>query len=256
MSVLLAKTYHRRAAMWAASVVAVALSSLPASAQRPAPPPQAAIDGVVAAGAKLEPLKGDVLQADVPVPPQVRAATFRNQPLRAPGDAVRDRKGGVYFTDQGQRTPEGSYVLYRRPGGEVILIDNEFISPSGLALSPDEQTLYAVDLNAEHVYAFDVQPDGSVTNRRRFARLEGYTQPATSLPRSGADGITIDARGRLYVTTDTGVQVIGPNGGHLGTIRVPAKPRNAAFAAPGSRDLLVATAMGVYRISLLTEGPK
>jgi gluconolactonase len=237
-------------------MVSVMSLAVPASAQRGAPPPQPAIEGVVAAGAKLEPMvKGDMLQADVPVPPEVRGSTFRNQPLRNPGDAIRDSKGGIYFTDQGQSTPEGSYVLYRRPGGEVILIDNEFISPSGLALSPDEKTLYAIDLNAEHVHAFDVQPDGSVSNRREHARLDGYTQPATSLPTAGADGITVDARGRLYVTTNTGVQVISPSGANIGTIRVPAKPRNVAFAAPRSRDLYVATAMGVYRVSLLAEGP-
>ena len=247
---------RRWVARAAGTVAALVSLAVPASAQRGTLPPQPAIEGLVAAGATLEPIRGGTLQADVPVPAEVRGSTFRNQPLRAPGDAIRDRKGGVYFTDQGHSTPEGSYVLYRRPGGDVILIDNEFISPSGLALSPDEKTLYAVDINAEHVYAFDVRPDGSVANRRQFARLEGYTQPATSLPTAGADGITVDARGRLYVTTNAGVQVISPSGANVGTIRVPAKPRNVSFAGAGSRDLLVATAMGVYRISLLTEGPK
>jgi gluconolactonase len=301
-----------------ASLFGIAWFSAAGWAQTPASP-QMAIDGVIAAGAKVELIKGGLTGGEGPVPtsdgglyftdipanriykldkdgavavwrentaganglfltnegrllaaegqgqrivaitPDGRATPlateFGGMPLRAPNDLIVDKKGGIYFTDPGKGTPEGSYVLYRRPSGELLLIDNEFIFPNGLTLSLDEHTLYVADVNAEYVYAFDVQPDGGVKNRRRFAKLGGFTQPATALPRSGADGMAIDSRGRLYVTSDIGIQVIGPGGENLGTIQVPTKARNLAFGGAGRRTLYVIAAAELYRVPMLSEGP-
>jgi gluconolactonase len=184
------------------------------------------------------------------------ATEFGGTPLRAPNDLIMDKKGGIYFTDPGGRgTPAGSYVFYRRPNAEVVLIDREFVFPNGVSLSLDEKTLYVVDINAEDVYAYEVQPDGSVKNKRSFAKLRGFTQPATGPARSGADGMAIDSKGRLYVTSDIGVQVISPSGQHLGNILVPKKARNVAFSGPGRRSLYITAVAELYRVPMLSEGP-
>jgi gluconolactonase len=184
------------------------------------------------------------------------ATEFGGKPLRAPNDLFMDSKGRIYFTDPGGRgTPEGSYVFYRRPDGEVVLIDKDLIFPNGITLSLDEKTLYVVDINAEDVFAYDVQADGSVKNKRAFAKLQGFTRPASGLPRSGADGMAIDSKGRLYVTSDIGVQVISPRGENLGNILVPKKARNVAFSGPGRRSLYITTVAELYRVPMLSEGP-
>ena len=183
------------------------------------------------------------------------ATEFAGKPLRRPNDLIMDRKGGIYFTDPGRNTPEGSYVLYRRPDGEVVLIDNEFFFPNGLTLSLDEKTLYVVDVNSEHVYAFDIQQDGRATNKRPFAKLGGFTRPVGRPPRTGADGVAVDSNGRLYVTSDIGVQVISPGGENLGTIQVPTKARNVAFGGPGRRSLYVVAAKELYRVPMVAQGP-
>ena len=87
--------------------------------------------------------------------------------------------------------------------------------PNGVVLSRDEKILYLNNTNGEYMIAFDVQPDGSLKNRRNFAKYEGVTPNAAGVPVSGADGLTIDGAGRLYAACANGVQVFSPQGQHL-----------------------------------------
>lgn len=180
---------------------------------------------------------------------------FDGKPLRAPNDLIMDEKGGIYFTEPSRGlAPEPSHVLYRRAGGEIILLDDQISFPNGISLSPDEKTLYVVDSQGEDVYAFDVQPDGSVRNKRSFVKLREATQSARG-PSAGADSMAIDSKGRLYVPSSSGVQVISPRGEYLGTIRVPTKVRNAAFGGPNRQTLYMTAPGELYRVQLLSEGP-
>jgi gluconolactonase len=104
------------------------------------------------------------------------------------------------------------------------------------------------------VYAFDVQPDGRVKNKRPFAKLREPEQGSTGL-RSRADGMALDSKGRLYVATSSGVQVIDPRGGYLGTIRVPSVVRNVAFGGPRRQTLYMTALESLYRVQMLSEGP-
>ena len=180
---------------------------------------------------------------------------FGGKPLRRPNDLVMDKKGGIYFTDPARDVPEPSRVLYRRPDGDVILIDDKtFNFPNGIMLSPDEKTLYVGDPQHEFIYAYDVQSDGSVKNSRPFVRLREPTQGPTGT-RSGADGLAVDSTGRLYVTSDNGIQVIDQSGQFLGMIRVPSKARSIAFGGPGKRTLYITALTELYRVPMLAEGP-
>jgi gluconolactonase len=94
-------------------------------------------------------------------------------------------------------------------------------------LSPDEKTLYVT--NGGAILAFDIQPGGSVTNRRDFAKLQG----------GNGDGMAIDAAGRLYVTSAPGVQVFGHDGEYLGTIPTPRNPISVAFSGIDKKTLYI-----------------
>src|SRR5205814_4611397 len=134
-----------------------------------------------------------------------------------PNDLTADGKGGVYFTQGG--------VYYASPRG-VVSKYGQNITPNGIILSADEKRLYVT--NGPTLAAFDVQKDGSLTGQREFAKLEGG---------GNGDGSTFDAAGRLYVTSNPGVQVFGTDGKYLGLIPTPRGIISVAFSGPDRKTL-------------------
>ncbi len=176
-------------------------------------------------------------------------------PLLAPNDLLVDSKGGIYFTDPGPRpvVPGRPTYVYYLPFGarQPILLDGSIARPNGLTLTGDGRTLIVDDTLNPIVFAYDVQPDGSVKNKHTFTQLRDI--PASS--ESGADGIAIDRDDRVYITTVTGVQVFDAKGQYLGTIKVARQPANAAFAGPGKQTLYITAREGLYRVRTLAKGP-
>ena len=190
--------------------------------------------------------------------------------FEAVNDLVVDKKDGVYFTLANSGT-----VLYARPGANVVKV---FADPveriNGITLSRDERTLYVAtqsrvakttlamaDLakdGGEYILAFDVQPDGTVRNKRNFAKYEIVTQRPNALPdvRFGGDGLAIDGQDRVYAATAAGIQVFSPQGRHLGTIPVSRNPNNLAFAGPDKKTLYIVARGAVYQVAMLAEGYK
>lgn len=182
---------------------------------------------------------------------------FQGRPFVRPNDLVVDARGGVYFTDPAPRpaAPGGalstpSHVYYLRPDGRLVLLDDRMRRPNGIQLSPDGWTLYVADTILEDIIAFDVLTDGSVANGRVFAKIRDVDPEVGS----GADGMAMDAEGRLYSTSSTGVQVFDPRGEHLGTIPIPRRAQNVAFAGPDRSWLYVVGSGGVYRVRTRTRG--
>jgi len=176
------------------------------------------------------------------------------KPLMAPNDLIVDAKGGIYFTDPGPRpvVPGRKAYVYYLPAGaaKAFAVDDGIVRPNGLTLTLDGKTLIVADTVGDTMFAFDVQPDGTLRNKRPFARLRDIPQGADS----GADGIAIDRDGRIYVTTVTGVQVFDKAGRYLGTIKVARQPSNVAFSGPGKRTLYITAREGLYRVQTLTQG--
>jgi len=150
---------------------------------------------------------------------KVLVDSFEGKPLTRPSEAVVDRKGNVYFTD--------GAPYYFKPGGPAISIGNN-LRASGIMLSPDEKILYIG--SGPVIYAFDVQPDGTVTNQREFGKLAA----------GNGNSMGIDAAGRLYVTSGAnGVQVFSPEGKHLGSIPTPRNVVAVTFSGPDKKTLYV-----------------
>ena len=186
------------------------------------------------------------------------ATEFSGNPFRAPNDLVSDKAGGVYFTDPLMRPPPGvtpmGNVYYIRPNGSLVLVDGEIARPNGIALSLDEKTLYVNDGLGMDVFAFDVQPDGSVRNKRSFVILPEPITDAQGV-RSRADGMALDSMGRLYVATASGIHVIDSRGEYLGTIRAPSVMNSIAFAGPERQTLYITGRGSLYRVQMIARGP-
>ncbi len=105
--------------------------------------------------------------------------------------------------------------------------------------------------------AWDVQPDGSLTNERQFADICG-------------DGSTVDSEGRIYCTAArmpdpndptkmlAGIGVVSPQGKVLGIIPTPQGVISLAFGGPGKKTLFAAHIRDVeiMSIPMLSEGYK
>jgi gluconolactonase len=195
----------------------------------------------------------------------VLADSFEGQPLLRPNDLTVDRNGGIYFSDPGPNPPPGATldlprtpaVFYIRPEGDIVKVAEDIERPNGVLLSPDEKVLYVANTLGDSLLAFDVQPDGMLTNRRSFARLDGVVKTPTGV-RSGADGLAIDSEGRVYAATLAGIQVFTPQGRHLGTIPVGIAngPQNLAFAGPDKRTLFIVGRNAAWKVAMRSQGPK
>ena len=113
------------------------------------------------------------------------------------------------------------------------------------------RTLIVDDTLNPSVYAYDVQADGTVKNKRTFAQLRDIPPGAES----GADGMAVDRDDRVYITTVAGVQVFDAAGRYLGTIKSARQGANVAFAGPDKRTLYITAREGLYRIKTLAQGP-
>jgi gluconolactonase len=190
--------------------------------------------------------------------PKVWAANFGGKPFNRPNDLAFARTGDVYFSDPGAaptsaaETPKtGFYWLDRK--GKVNLVADDIRRPNGVALSPDEKTVYVANTGGEYVIAYTVRPDGSLSDRRNFAKLAGFKDSPTG-PTSGADGLVVDAAGRLYVASLPGIQIFGSDGTALGIIPLPKQPQNLAFGGKDHSALYAVGRGSVYRIATQTRG--
>ena len=180
-----------------------------------------------------------------------------SQPLLWPDDLLADSKGGIYFSDPGKRplTPGHKAYTYYLPAGSKTPreLDSQITRPNGITLTNDEKTLIVDDTVGEVVYAFDVNKDGSVKNKRLFTKVHDIPPGKES----GADGIAIDRADRLFVACVNGVQVFDRKGAYLGIIQVPGQATNIAFGGPQKRTLYITSRDGgLYSLQTLTEGPK
>jgi gluconolactonase len=158
-------------------------------------------------------------------------------------DLTADSKGGAYFTMGG--------LYYSDSQGKVTKY-GENLFTNGIVLSEDEKHLYVT--NGMTVAAFDVHKDGSLTNQHEFAKLQGGG--------FGGDGSTFDAAGRLYVTSNSGVQVIATDGKNLGLIPTPRDVISVAFSGPDRKTLYAVSRDNaqnkdwIIAIEMIAQGPK
>jgi len=156
-------------------------------------------------------------------------------------DISADSKGGVYFTM--------GTVFYADSKGKVTRF-GENLGTNGIVLSADEKHLWVT--NGPTLAEFDVQKDGALTNQHEFAKLEG----------GGGDGSTFDAEGRIYVTTNGGINVIGTDGKNLGVIPTPRGVISVAFSGPDRKTLYAVERDNaenkdwIIAIPMTAQGPK
>lgn len=184
---------------------------------------------------------------------QTLAGHYQGKQLNSPNDIVVKSDGVVYFSDppygiKPEEREQPCNGVYRvLSDGAIELLVDDFDRPNGLAFSPDESILYIDDSPRRHVRAFDVRPDGTLTNSRIVADMD-HPQPGSP------DGMKIDEAGHLYVTGATGVWIFEPNGELLGVIATPERPANCAWGDADRKSLYITARTSLYRVRTKVPG--
>ena len=187
----------------------------------------------------------------------VLADRYEGKRLNSPNDLVYKSDGSLYFSDP----PYGLRKLaddpkkelpfsgvYRWASGKLTLVNKDFGAPNGLAFSPDEKYLYVDDSASKTYWRFDVQPDGSLRNKKLLIDMSSSKEAGVP------DGMKIDRQGNIYGAGPGGVWVLTPEGKHLGTIRPPENPANLAWGDADAKTLYFTAVTGLYRLRVNVPG--
>jgi sugar lactone lactonase YvrE len=185
--------------------------------------------------------------------------SYQGKKLNSPNDLVVCQNGDIIFTDPpyGLSNRHGVDAeqeldflgVYRLPHGEsepILLID-DFERPNGLALTPDEKTLYVDDTARGQIRVFDVQEDGSLANGSVLAELKGDEPGAP-------DGLKLDLNGNNYCTGPGAVWVHNSQGDLLGKIKLPLSAANLNWGGEDRKTLYFTARTDVYRIQCKVGG--
>jgi len=182
---------------------------------------------------------------------------YEGKRLNAPNDVVVDRQGGVYFTDPRYRAPMPwpqvkEAVYYRATDGKVTRLVDDLPAPNGVILSPDEQTLYVIPSLQKEMMAYTVKGPGKIADARVFCSLKQRDDSKGA--GSGGDGLTIDTKGNVYITSNLGVQVFDPAGKLLGIIEFPEQPANVTFGGKEGKTLYATARTSLYAVEMEAIG--
>jgi gluconolactonase len=150
--------------------------------------------------------------------PTVLADMYMGETFDSPNDLVAHSNGTIYFTNpdyenSGRDAGFGRAVFRIDPLGTVDLIQELGGQPNGIALSPDEQTLYVVGANN-----WNLDADGVPTS-------EAGGGP-------GGDGISVDCAGTVR-SVDTNSAFGGPDGTWLFVMERNSPPKLIHYNLPG-----------------------
>ncbi len=165
-----------------------------------------------------------------------------------PADLVVAHNGSIYVTD----SHAGEVWLLKSKSKRVVL-DKEMSHASGITLTPDQSLLHVSQtLPGNFAYSYRIKPDGSVTDKQDYFDLRIHYGD----DRSSAGGMATDSQGRLYVTSNTGVQILDQAGRVIGILDNPARTPSTAitFGGPNLDTLYVVAGGNVYARKVKVKG--
>jgi gluconolactonase len=176
---------------------------------------------------------------------------YQGKLLNGPNDLWLRPDGGLYFTDplykrpywnRGPMEQEVQGVYYLAPDRKTLRrVVDDLTQPNGIIGTADAKTLYLADIGAGKTFAYDLQPDGTLANKRLFCEL-------------GSDGMTIDSEGNVYLT-GKGVTIFDKSGKRIEQIEVPEGwTANVCFGGRDRKTLFITAATALYAVRLRVKG--
>lgn len=142
---------------------------------------------------------------------------------------------GYNFVDPGAKPVETCVIVLVAPDGRASVVADKLFFPNGMVITPNGRTLIVGETLGHRLTAFDIQADGSLSNRRVWAQLP---------PSVGPDGICLDADGGVWCAnpegTDSVVRV--REGGEItDRIKVDTHAYAVMLGGPERRHLFIST---------------
>ena len=181
----------------------------------------------------------------------VLVTNFAGKYLNGPNDVWVAPSGGAYLSDPFYKRKWWDHttmaltneeVYYLAPDRkDLTRVTEDLKKPNGITGTPDGKKLYVSDIRAGQTWRYDIQPDGTLTNKTFFCAL-------------GSDGMTIDAEGNVYLTGH-GVTVFDKTGKRIEHIDVPEGwTGNVKFGGAGHRTLFITASKSVYGLLMRVHG--
>jgi gluconolactonase len=186
---------------------------------------------------------------------------FEGKRFNSPNDLCFDKAGNLFFTDPPYGMPadvkqeipfQGVFRL--ATDGKLTVITRELHRPNGLALSPDERTLYVASSEGREpwVKAYALNADGSVASSRMF--FDATELIKRTGRRGGFDGLKVDVHGNVWTTGPGGVLIISPEGKHLGSILTGRATANCAFGDADHQTFYITADEALLRVRTKVKG--
>ena len=137
-----------------------------------------------------------------------------NDGFNQPNDLCINSKNQLFASDPNWK--EGTGKIWRiDKGGKAVLLDDKMGTTNGIELSPDERILYVNESVQKKIWAFDVDFDGNISNKRLFAEFPDF----------GFDGMKCDKEGNLYVTRygKGTIAILSPKGELIREVQLKGK---------------------------------
>jgi gluconolactonase len=184
------------------------------------------------------------------------ADKYDTKRFNSPNDVAVDRNGRIYVSDPRyvgieplELDFEGVFLIDQE--GFAIRLMTSAIKPNGLALSPDEKTLYISDNGPRRraLIAAARAFNGTVSHARVIHDFGAG---------GGIDGMTVTTDGRIVTAGGTagkpGVAVFSPDGKLLASIATPEEPANVEFGGEDGKTLYICAGKSLYRIKTTMTG--
>jgi sugar lactone lactonase YvrE len=149
-------------------------------------------------------------------------------------EIVVDGRGNTFVNSIGFDFPDGEFALgliaLVSRDGTLRQVAEDLAFPNGMVVTPDNRTLIVAESYGQRLTAFDIKADGSLSNRRVWAELEG-----------SPDGICLDTEGAIWYADVPNKRCsrVSEGGKVLQTVELDRGGFACALGGPTARTLFV-----------------
>jgi gluconolactonase len=182
---------------------------------------------------------------------KVLLSDFQGKQFNGPNDLWINGNGDIYFTDPYYKRDYWTRTARDLPSNDVyylpkgakqpIRVTNDLNTPNGIVGTADGKYLYVADIGAGKTYKYSIDTNGELAGKQLLMEY-------------GSDGMTLDEKGNIYLTTGKGVLIFNAKGDMIARIKVPHEPSNICFSGKDKNVLFITARKAIYTLPMKVKG--